>query len=565
VSPDPNPSPLPTRPFLLGALVASVFALGVGLRGAGVVTLPLGPDAGLWSIAALVRSTGASVSCPPLFPTLLGALGPEPVVPGSILLNAAAVGLAALLAGICSARLLATPRSRALAMVGGAALASSGAHLWTYAWFIQPECLTGAALVLTAWAGLRATQSPSPGRFLCWGGAAGLALSAREHGLVVALLVPVATLLLPGTIRERLGRLLLVLLGLQLSSGLVSGELLSPVFFGNGSLDKSGSALKDSLALAAGSLLPSAGPPDMSADFRADAQGIGLIPSMIWRGLSISGPERPLLLGGLVGLGSLFASGRRREALALGVPMATLLPAALVWTQWRHYLVLGPTAVVALVGGGLAAWEGPLGQRFRAGAGGGRLRAVLAGDRLPTLVLGLLVLGGLPWSWAQLQSMAERARTDQAALGEIDLVATWVREHAEPDSLFAGETRAGALIGLLPSPVAPRRPDVPQTWPDPAWRTWIVSRERVILQAPWVEVFAAGDWKVYRARPSGGPAMGVSTACLYGLPLYPLGDGYPGGHPAPLLEPAPGCAAGPAVPQTGPPPRLPPPPPPPRP
>lgn len=509
------------RGVLLAVAALSACATVALLSGGADVALPLGPDGGMWGMAARVWAAGGGLGIPPLFPALVALGGAEDVVGDALLVNAAAVGSAGATVGVVAARVARTSATRAVAAVGGCALALVGAHLWAFAWYVQPDALAGAVLAAVGLAGLEALRRPTALRLLAWGGAAGLAVAAREHGLVVAALAPIGAALLPGTPGTRATRALLVLLGEQGAWGLVTGRWLVPYFLDGAAFDKAANVLSESLQLTRGALPAGQAPPDMPAEVRESAGGLRFLGYMLARAWTVSGPERALLLGGALGVGMLAFHGRRREAFALGLPLLTVLPASVVWTQWRHFLVPGPAAAAALVAGVVATaearWPRPQ-------------RVVLA-------FVGVLTALGAHWTAGQVGALRGRVDAATEALAPAAQVAAWLRENAPPGSLYSGDARIGVMAGLPPSPVMPGTPPIPDTWPHPAWRTWIAAERGIRVEGPWQAVHRVGRWTVYRAFPP----PGVPTACLFGRIEGPLGDGYPAHDRTFAMRPAEGC------------------------
>lgn len=412
----PAPSPR-WRPLDLAALAVSValsagFALSVWRTGLAYgITLPLGSDGTLWYDTARLLGTGATVAFAPLYPRLVWwGSGWGELVEAGLAINAAAVGCTLLASGLAAAAAATAPWTRRAALVGAPLLVLGVADPAAYAWFLHPESLTAALLVVTAGAALAFTLRPTALRAGLLGLAVGLALDAREHGLVLALLAPVLVVV-HSPRQARLGTLLAVALGM-------APFLFDPASSG-GAWTKAETTLQESLSW----LLPGGAdrapvPVEMSQAQRTQLRasgGILVFAAQAWTSIQ---SWWWVFLGSTALAAAAAWRTRDRTHLALALPLLSLAPALLVWTEPRHYLVVAPAAVVLGVGTA-ARWLSPHGMRGAAGL---------------LVACGGLALAGAPRAGAELTGVLAEVAQLQRERADEYLAVMWMLEHLEPDA-----------------------------------------------------------------------------------------------------------------------------------
>lgn len=482
----------------MSAVLAATATLVVGLHSATVgLAVPLGPDGGLWGMAARVRAAGQPVALPPLFPTLAAWFGFGDPMVGALLANAFAVGCTAWLVGEVSAAAARTEGVRGAARIGGTLLGCVSLHGGLVASQVQPEAVSLLVLTLLIWAGQRALLEPTVKRFAVWGGAIGLVFTAREHGLVVGGFTLLVAVSVAG--EGRLRRIFGLLAVAQLVGMVVGGEIAGIAGVAADGIGRSSAHLSESARMSAG-LGIEGGPPDMDGAARSAARGLGLVWVMLRRGVEVGLPEAVALIGAGWAVLRIARSRRVAMALAFGAPLLSLAATMVLWTQWRHVLVLaGPGLAVFLVG----VVEG-----VESRGGVRRLGVVVAA----------LVLLSVPQTW-----LASRAAGGLPAdATALRAAAAFIAVHAEPGDLAAGDLRGVLLTGLLPSPIPPGTPPDRLPTPSVGWRTWILSRTTA-PSALWREQATFGPFRVLRADAgASGRACRVGTLNPAGVADFPV-------------------------------------------
>ena len=480
---------LRARSRWLSAVIAAAATIVVGIQSASVgLTVPLGPDGGLWGVAARVRAAGQPVALPPLFPTLAGWFGFGDPMVGALVVNAFAVGFTAWLVGEVAAAAARTEDVRAAARLGGTLLGTVCLHGGLVASQVQPEAVSLMVLTLLIWAGQRALAEPTVKRFALWGGAIGLVFTAREHGLVVGAFTLAVAASVPG--EGRLRRILGLLAVAQLVGMIVGGEISGIAGVVADGIGRSSAHLGESARLSAG-LGIEGGPPDMDGAARSAARGLGLAWVMLRRGGEVGLPESLALVGATWAVVRIARSRRVALAMAFGAPLASLAATMVLWTQWRHVLVVaGPALAVFLVG---------VVEAVEARGGVRRFGGIVV----------VVVLLSAPQAWLAVRT-GRGAPVVPANATELRAAAAFIAAHAAPGDLAAGDLRGVLLTGLLPSPIPPGTPPGSLRTPSVGWRTWILSRTTA-PSALWREQATFGPFRVLRAE-----APAAKRACLAG-------------------------------------------------
>ena len=231
----------------------------------------------------------------------------------------------------------------------------------------------------------------------------------------------------------------------------------------------------------------------------------------------------PVLGGALLGLGLLVWQDRRRAALLMGLSLAPLSLAVVVYTQPRHFLVAGAAGLAIGVGGVAVRLE----QRW---------------PRVGPLLLMLLTFGVLVDRYPlQVQNLYQQARfmqSQQAAEAPMRDMARFLSTHAEPGSRLWGPEALTVMTELygLRIPGGSDRLDAPPPWPDMLWRVWIVTEQGA--GNAWEPVFQAGVYTVYHLkRPAG-----VEVRCLFGEYTRPMPIHVLDNTPPETVLPASGCS-----------------------
>jgi len=427
VRPAAGPDPGPRRDaWTAGALVLLGLALDLGWRQGLHLWGALGTDAPVWGLSAEGVLHGAPSPVPPLWPALVVLLRHAGLsLPTAGLCLSLATGALLPAAVFLAARAAGAGRGLALG-AGLLCLASPDLAAWSAE--LQANGLAALAVVAATglWARTLARQArwsaadpPVSGAAVVGPAAAvltGLLPLVRESGLVFAL---GAILLAPLALR-RGWRLSLLILGTWWLAPLLVG---APV--GLSPLDvpwaaRTGTALAD-LATGRGALpgyVAEIAPPQRAA-YIAWLRAGDLPHLALWharRSLGLAPDGWAIAAAAALGM---VLGIRRRPALGAALlPLASLGPSLLLWTQRRHVLLLLP-ALLALAAAGLRALPSP---RAAPGPQPSRvlsqvLRQVLR-QVLPRVLALLLVLGALrPWPglWrlraAEQQGETARART----------------------------------------------------------------------------------------------------------------------------------------------------------
>ena len=327
---------------LLLAVAYGLFIFRSGLA-LGVV-YPLGSDGPLWFDSARLVASGGTVGMPPVYPRLVSWLGiGPPTVAAALRLNAILVSLTLLGAAVGAAASAGHPWLRLAAALGAPLVVMTAADPAVYAWFVHPEVLITALLV---WSGALAAlyvRDPSWRTAAALGVCCGIAMGAKEHGLPVALSAPAVVLLSgpPGRARwRRLGAMALAMLPFLIDQ-LFSGSLLAKAL---GSLQESLSWVRPQ----------DAGlehfPIEMSLEQQQQVRDGHLFQVYFGQLIQASREWWPVYIAAIVAELLLLARRQWGLALALALPLLSLAPAVVVWTESRHYLVVAPAATLLVVG-----------------------------------------------------------------------------------------------------------------------------------------------------------------------------------------------------------------------
>lgn len=495
-------------------------------------TLPLGPDGGMWGLAALSATTPDGSPLPPLFPELVAALGavigwggrPQ-LVPAALGVNAFAVGCLPAVAALGGALATRHPWLRV-----GAALACGLAALFhgrvgAYAWYFRPEPVAALALLGAVVVGLAYVRRPGWGLALALGAAGGLCLAAREHGVATALVLALAAPALgPRGWRAKLGAFGCAVGGIQIASNSLTADSWTTPFFVQLTLfDKLLLPIRHAFGLAAGGPDAAVGLREMPVELSQQAADGGLISVMFHRAVEASAPASSVLVAGLAAVALALVVRRWRAAWILAAGLAPLAGALFFWTEYRHFIVVLPVvAMTAVVGPAVVA------ERLAP-----RLGAVL----LPLVVLATAP-HGMAWSGYERQVEFDLARIQQEAEKPEARLSRWLYNKAEDGVRISGSQAIAVAAGVLPVPG--RLGDSPGELvlevPDMWWRAVVISP--AVPSEGWEELWSEGTLGIYRLkRPEG-----VTPTCLFGVWRGPV-MGRRGGEDGvqPWLEPAPGC------------------------
>lgn len=409
---------------------------------AGGVVHPLGSDGPIWFECARKLSLGLAVHVPPLYPRLVGWLGGT--VSGAMVLNAVLVGVSMLLSALSVALVAPSAGTRRAGMLVAPLLVVALADPATYAWSVHPEPLITAALVGCGAAAVAAVRWPGAWTSAALGLACGVALGAKEHGLVVSVLAPVVAVA-PG--RRGAGARLVACL-LALSPFVLSQALMGTLFA------KAWVSVQESLGwLEQDPSVLEFMPIEMTEEQQRRVAEGGLVAvnlEQMWQASRTWWPAYGL------GIGVALVAAIREDAKLVGVlalPLATLLPAVLVWTEPRHYLVVAPAAVALGVGAAVML----AGRAGRAGVavlvGSGVLTAALAG----------------PGASARVTARLSEQVAHQRAHEDEFRVLAWLTANLDPDDrvLFTVDP---VVIGKSPFlPILLEEPIDPAALPGRAW------------------------------------------------------------------------------------------------
>jgi len=471
---------------------------------AGIV-VPINQDAPRWGAATILADMGRPTRCPPLFPTCAARLawGQAGFVAGALRSNALSFSLAVLLVSLGAALPQRRPLAFAAAAVLAAVLAATGMDLLKYSFFYGPEMVTLAALCAVSAAGALLARHSRWWAALLFGVACGVALAAREHGLVVAAAcLPAAAVLARGGWKRRLALCALAFLGLELGTGILGGQWLyiTPTGQGwgsHGTLHKGMVPLLDLFHASTGQDIDRHWFEEPAA--AGSSGGLSFLKGSALQALEISRPYRAPILTALGGLTALLALRRWRVTLGLMVAMLPLLASYVVFSEERHVLVAVGSLIALAVAGGAALAE--------------RLHARIA-PALLLLAAPFVWLAGVQDTVTAWESHAAHVARDQQHNKKMEPAAAWLRQHAEPGSVLVGSQEAQVMAGLPPRTVQ-RSKELPAIarmdyYPSWNWRTWVLTSE--VLGEPWERHFAADGYAVYRLpRPEG-----VSQRCLFG-------------------------------------------------
>ena len=367
--------PLGTACQVVTALCCVTYAALLWQQGqAAGITAPLGEDGPIWSGTSRLADAGGVLGMSPLYPRLTALLAGDSFAAGGLLVNGVAMATLGVLALLGALWALPGGMPRLVASIIAPLVAVSAGNPAGYIWFVHPEVLVAACMLAVAAFGGRYAAAPSIGRSLAFGLACGAALTAREHGLVVVVLgLPLVAAMGHGPLKARAMRLGVWVAGVALVVLLAAQHLSPDALGGATSLTKATVALRDSRGWA-----------------ERDPGRVGLIPAeMSTRDASAmrAGSHNRVVVSkaaaglgrwweaftlGLLGIAALLWRRRVALALALALPMATLTPSLVVWTEPRHFLVVAPAAALAGVIGLahlLSSWP-PRRAALTLGAGG---------------------------------------------------------------------------------------------------------------------------------------------------------------------------------------------------
>ncbi len=276
-----------------------------------------------------------------------------------------------------------------------------------------------------------------------------------------------------------------------------AGSPYQPFFFPhggfNGSITKATIAIQDSLHLATGQKgAVSKGIEKEGAENKAYLQ------SMRGQAAQKASEFYPSFAVAALGLAGVLRFFGWRVALLGGALFAPLLASLLVWTQWRHFFVLGGLGIVFSCGGALL--------------------LVPRWLRLPASLIVFVISAGIVEQWAPYQEgikkrALRRLITEQNKHHLEQEQARFLRNTAAEGSVVMASDVVAILAGLPPIKLHDRdvyrRKD--PAWPNFIYRTYILSERSPSVH--WEEQALIGNMGVYRwIRPEG-----IDEACLYGI------------------------------------------------
>lgn len=466
--------PRQSLPVLLTVL--AVLALSVGYAGwvwqvgqtMGIV-VPLGEDGPIWLDSARLASTGQAVGQPPVYPWLLVLVGlGTPSVSAALLLNAGLVALGLLGAAAGGALMAGGAWSRCVAALCAPLVVLVAADPAGYAWFVHPETLISAILVWVGVASVLVMKHPGRWTAVALGVICGIALGAKEHGLVTFVLAPVVLWLASATgRRERLLWWLLALspfLVIQVFNGALVSKAWEMVAESMGWLGQT----PDSIAVL---------PIQMTDQQQQQVRDGNLLGMLIQQVFSASRPWWAAYGGALVMAGMLVRANKWRLVCALGLPMMTLAPALVLWTEPRHYLVVAPAAAVLVVAGA--------GSFVRGGRGA---LGLLAGCLLAMVVLA-------PGANARLRDTLQESVDTQTAHRDEYQALMWLNANLDLADRVLVEVDP-IVLGKIPFMPIPRgQPLQPETLPADAYM--VTHRE---VGAPWMRMETTGALHIYKLQ-----------------------------------------------------------------
>lgn len=422
------------------------------------VVYPLGGDGPLWFDTARLVDVGERPGMPPMYPRLVAWLGRgPPTVSVALAINAALV--AVVLMGACFGGAASTQHRgmRLAAMVVAPLVVVTTADPAAYAWFVHPEVLITALLI---WAGALAAfyvEKPTWRRALALGLCCGVAMGTKEHGLPVAVCAPILVVALG---RDRQGRTrALVALGLVMLpfviEQLTGGSLFAKAWVSiRESLDWLSPAPETEL------ILPGDAMTEEQQRLMREGSALQVYLAQI---VIESRAWWPVYIAGLSTLAVLLVRREWRLAAAFVLPLMSLAPAVMVWTETRHYLVVAPAAALLAVGGA-ARLLTPLGNRgavilLAVGGLAALVRAPEAGTRLVAVQTEIRdtietrgeEYGALMWMLANLDASTDRlcSDLDPVVMGKVPFMPVNRREvttvaRTTPVYLVTRRTNPGA-------------------------------------------------------------------------------------------------------------------------
>ncbi|HCH63747.1 MAG: hypothetical protein CL927_12735 [Deltaproteobacteria bacterium] len=404
----------------LVCMAAAAYAVFIDQSGETMgVVYPLGGDGPLWFDTARLVEVGERPGMPPMYPRMVAWLGRGlPTVAGALTLNAAFVALTLL--GACFGGLVSTKHRglQLVAMVVAPLVVATTADPAAYAWYVHPEAMITALLIWAGALGAFYAQQPTWKRAAALGLCCGIAIGTKEHGLPVALCAPFLVLLLsrdrPGRARS-LAALGVVMLPFVIEQ-LVGGSLFAKAWV----------TVRESLGwLSAVEETDYLLPLDtMTEEQRLQMEQGSVLQVYMYRLVTESRAWWPAYIPGLLVLGGLLVRREWRYAAGYLLPLMSLAPAVLVWTETRHYLVVAPAAALLAVGGAVRLLS-PLGNRgaaillaigglttlVHAPAAGARLQAVQVEIR-QTIDLRGEEYAALMWMMSNLDAAHDRLRVE---------------------------------------------------------------------------------------------------------------------------------------------------------
>lgn len=457
---------------LAAALLAVGYAAVIWRSGAALgIRYPLGSDGPLWFDSARLATTGEPLGLPPLLPRLLALLsGGAPRVSVGQALNAGLVGLTLLGASAGAALCAQDVWVRRAAALAAPLVVLTAADPAVYAWFIHPESLITALLVWSGALAVLYVRRPSWRTAALLGLCCGMAMSAKEHGLVVAVLAPVGVLAVggPGRGRRLAGWLagMLPMLLLQLLDEALFAKAWASLQESLGWLSPAGEAME---------VLPV----EMTDAQQQQVREGGLLRVTLGQMVSASRAWWPVYLSALAAGAGLLARRRWPLAAALALPLMTLAPAAVVWTEPRHYLVVAPAAALLAVGGA-ARLVSPLGGRGALGL---------------AAACGLAAALAAPQAGRRLGAVQQEIQALQRERGDEYAALMWLLANLHIDDRIILQTDP-VVLGKLPfMPIPDGRP-IPAGLPGAVY----LITDRGAPRGAWEEAQALGSIRIYRRK-----------------------------------------------------------------
>ena len=462
-----------------------------------------GVDEDQWMGAVFEQFRGEFVSLPPLHSKLILWLGgPDQLMLASHTLNAFAFAIGIIGCGLIAALLQRRPEAVAFTMPITALFMACAVQTRGYLWLFHPDMTTFAVVTSVGVATLVVARVTNIWTVMALGLACGIACCVREHGMIIGI---TATLFVgwctAGGARTRIRNMAIVLALIEATSRILVGQwlALSPFFAQAeaGLFYKTKLPWADTLALLG--LRPTHVPSWMIANVHTNEtpQLVSAIAGHTWIAVK---PYGLVILGGLISAGLLLKAKRRRELLAIAVPLSPFPALFFLWAEPRHVLSMAGV-LTGVTTGCLLAYVLPYTQRLhKFGNYGLAAFALLAAMLIKPRVLALDTF--------YFRDFCRNAITylDRPVVD----AARWIRANAEPgeDVLLGPHISLNIEASLAESPglrvtLVGERPDV-------SWRTWVLTKENLL--AVWELQHEVPPWKVYkRKRPEG-----IEEPCLRG-------------------------------------------------